>query len=374
LGAPSLSRAVPQTPTACLCSCAMRCAVIGKSGRPRLASWLVELDLPRSARVPAARSDTASSPEPRSLGELTDRLRRSGWVARTAGFTGRRATRQQVAVALRGPCWQAPLEPVPPVARTQPVTAEEVEREAAAARTAFTALTASVLLVPLTEAYNAWSELEPGERVPLLLQALWAEEDKSLPARRDTALRRLPAGRARTAHCCGVPPIWGRWLRGTALSLINFRRTRRRSRPSSGRRKYSVPSPAAPCPVSVPDRGHRTAPRAGSRRSSGLRDPQRGRRSPGRDRRAPQARQAGPASVGPDRVDQPCPLAKTLGATGRGPGSQAVCRPSVEPGARPGQRSRLRDRTDTEEIIAGTPIDCPSPTFCGSPAPSTPVR
>ncbi|WUH24029.1 helicase-associated domain-containing protein [Streptomyces sp. NBC_00448] len=404
----------------------MRCAVIGKSGGSRLASWLVELDLPRVERVLAARSDTVSPPEPRSLGELADRLQRPGSVALAlprlarpalqvaealaasgtamtrdalasllgltdegdvvgldaalevladhalvwpdsdgtlrmvsplrqawdaplgldppleqllAGVTseelrgmlaslgvkppgnkqqrlaalvdhhsdakrvvavvaqapadtrkllermaksgsqgprfqefgspepasGRAArwalergllvqdryrygpTRMpaQVAMALRGPGWHAPFEPVPPVPRTQPVTAEEVEREAAAALTAFAALTASVLsvcaakpparlksggvgarelsrlgkaarcdetvvrlvletayaagllardgdLVPLTEAYNAWSELEPGERVPLLLQAWWAmtltpagardEEGKSLPA------------------------------------------------------------------------------------------------------------------------------------------------------------------------------------------------
>ncbi|WP_435172346.1 hypothetical protein [Actinacidiphila sp. bgisy145] len=56
-----------------------------------------------------------------------------------------------MAVALRGPGWHAPFEPVPPVARTQPVTAEEVEREAAAALTAFTALTASVLSVCAAE-------------------------------------------------------------------------------------------------------------------------------------------------------------------------------------------------------------------------------
>lgn len=151
----------------------------------------------------------------------------------------------QVAMALRGPGWHAPFDSAPPVARTQPVTEEEVEREAAAALTAFASLAASVLsvcaakpparlksggvgarelsrlgkaarcdepvvrlvletayaagllardgdLVPLTEAYDAWSELEPGERVPLLLQAWWTmaltpaqardEEGKSLPA------------------------------------------------------------------------------------------------------------------------------------------------------------------------------------------------
>lgn len=404
----------------------MRCAVIGKSGGSRLTSWLAGLDVPRLERVLAARSDTVSPPEPRSLGELADRLQRPGSVAlalsrlarpalqaaealaasgtamtrdalasllgmvgveevrgldvalevladhalvwpdsagtlrmasplrqawdaplgldppleqllagvsseelrgmlaslgvkppgnkqqrlaalvdhhsdakrvvevvaqapadtrklleRQAesrsqaprsvalGFsepTSGRAARwalergllvqdryrygparmpAQVAMALRGPGWHAPFEPVPPVARTQPVTAEEVEREAAAALTGFASHAASVLsvcaakpparlksggvgarelsrlgkaarcdetvvrlvletayaagllardgdLVPLTEAYDAWSELEPGERIPLLLQAWWAmpltpaqardEEGRSLPA------------------------------------------------------------------------------------------------------------------------------------------------------------------------------------------------
>lgn len=151
----------------------------------------------------------------------------------------------QVAMTLRGPDWHAPFDPVPPVARMLPVTAQEVEREAAAALTAFASHAASVLsacaakpparlksggvgarelsrigkaarcdetvvrvvletacaagllardgdLVPPTEAYDAWAELEPGERVPLLLRTWWTlpftpaqsrdEEGKSLPA------------------------------------------------------------------------------------------------------------------------------------------------------------------------------------------------
>ncbi len=151
----------------------------------------------------------------------------------------------EVTMALRGADWHAPFEPVPPVTRTQPVTVEEVEREAAAALTAFASHAASVLsvcaaqpparlksggvgareltrigkaarcdetvarlvletayaagllardgdLVPLTRGYDAWAELEPGERIPLLLQAWWPlaltptqardEEGKSLPA------------------------------------------------------------------------------------------------------------------------------------------------------------------------------------------------
>ncbi|MFE2639620.1 helicase-associated domain-containing protein [Streptomyces scopuliridis] len=151
----------------------------------------------------------------------------------------------QVALALRGPDWHAPFDPVPPLARLLPVTTEEVEREAAAAVTAFAAHASSVLsvcaaeppvrlksggvgvrelvrvgkaarcdetvlrvvletayaagllaregdLVPVTEAYDAWAELEPGERIPLLLRTWWTlpltpaqardEEGKSLPA------------------------------------------------------------------------------------------------------------------------------------------------------------------------------------------------
>ncbi|PVE04561.1 hypothetical protein Y717_11200 [Streptomyces scopuliridis RB72] len=151
----------------------------------------------------------------------------------------------QVALALRGPDWRAPFEPVPPLARLLPVTTEEVEREAAAAVTAFAAHASSVLsvcaakppvrlksggvgvrelvrigkaaqcdetvlrvvletayaagllardgdLVPVTAAYDAWAELEPGERIPLLLRTWWSlpltpaqtrdEEGKSAPA------------------------------------------------------------------------------------------------------------------------------------------------------------------------------------------------
>ncbi|MFJ3906564.1 helicase C-terminal domain-containing protein [Streptomyces sp. NPDC090025] len=49
--------------------------------RSTLASWLGSLDAPRLARVLAARKDTASSPEPRTVGELADRLQRPGSVA-----------------------------------------------------------------------------------------------------------------------------------------------------------------------------------------------------------------------------------------------------------------------------------------------------
>ncbi|MFD3740548.1 helicase-associated domain-containing protein [Streptomyces sp. NPDC058629] len=51
----------------------------------------------------------------------------------------------EVALALRGAGWRAPFEPVPPVVRTVSVTSAEVDREAAAAATAFAAHAASVL-------------------------------------------------------------------------------------------------------------------------------------------------------------------------------------------------------------------------------------
>ncbi|WP_405770320.1 helicase-associated domain-containing protein [Streptomyces sp. NBC_01538] len=49
--------------------------------RSTLATWLSELDGSRLARVLAMRKDAASAPEPRSLGELADRLQRPGSVA-----------------------------------------------------------------------------------------------------------------------------------------------------------------------------------------------------------------------------------------------------------------------------------------------------
>ncbi|MFR9726344.1 helicase-associated domain-containing protein [Streptomyces sp. MS19] len=51
----------------------------------------------------------------------------------------------EVALALRGPDWSAPFDPVPPVAELVPVTEVEVEREATAAATAFAIHAASVL-------------------------------------------------------------------------------------------------------------------------------------------------------------------------------------------------------------------------------------
>lgn len=151
----------------------------------------------------------------------------------------------EVALALRGPGWHAPFEPLPPVPQLAPITSSDVEREAAVAATAFAAQAASVLsacatapparlksggigarelsrlgkaahaddtvvrmaletayaagllardgdrVVP-TEAYDAWAAQEPAEQLALMLRA-WRdlpltptrardEDDKALPA------------------------------------------------------------------------------------------------------------------------------------------------------------------------------------------------
>ncbi|WP_345562953.1 helicase C-terminal domain-containing protein [Streptomyces plumbiresistens] len=151
----------------------------------------------------------------------------------------------EVALALRGPGWHAPFQPVPPSAGLASVTPAEVDREASAAATAFAARASSVLSacsaaaparlksggigarelarigkaaqaddavvrltletayaagllgrdgdrVAATEAYDAWAEQEPPEQFAVLLQA-WRnlpltptqardEDDKALPA------------------------------------------------------------------------------------------------------------------------------------------------------------------------------------------------
>jgi hypothetical protein len=173
----------------------------------------------------------------------------------------------EVAMGVRGVDWHAPFDPVPPVPRTRPVTAEEVEREAAAALTAFASDATSVLsacaaeppavlktggvgtrelarvggaarcgetmvrlvletaygagllardgdLVPPTGAYDAWAELEPGERVPALLRAWWALTLTPTQGR-DTERKVLPA-------LAGGPPRSGsvraRWALLTAAA------------------------------------------------------------------------------------------------------------------------------------------------------------
>ncbi|MGW0610210.1 helicase-associated domain-containing protein [Streptomyces sp. NPDC002788] len=130
----------------------------------------------------------------------------------------------EVALALRGPGWRAPFEPVPPDVPAVPVTPAEVDREATAAAMAFGAHAASVLAVcaasqparlksggigarelsrvgkaarcddvvvrivfetayaagllardgdrvSATEGYDAWAEQEPAEQFAVLLRA-----------------------------------------------------------------------------------------------------------------------------------------------------------------------------------------------------------
>ncbi|MGX1368968.1 hypothetical protein RKD19_004327 [Streptomyces canus] len=151
----------------------------------------------------------------------------------------------EVALALRGPDWHAPLEPLPPVPQLVPVSSSEVEREAAVAATAFAARAASVLSacasapptrlksggvgarelarlgraaqaddtvvrivletayaagllapdgdrVPPTEAYDAWAEQEPAEQFAVLLRA-WQDLPLTPSTARDEDGKALPA-------------------------------------------------------------------------------------------------------------------------------------------------------------------------------------
>ncbi|MFC8716052.1 helicase C-terminal domain-containing protein [Kitasatospora sp. NPDC057198] len=151
----------------------------------------------------------------------------------------------EVALALRGPDWQAPFAPVPPEVRSVPATGPDVEREAVAASMAFAAHAVSVLAacaaapparlkaggvgarelsrigraaqcdevpvrlvletagaagllardgdrVTATAAYDTWAEKEPADQFAVLLRAWWTlpltpggsrdESGKALPA------------------------------------------------------------------------------------------------------------------------------------------------------------------------------------------------
>lgn len=133
----------------------------------------------------------------------------------------------EVALALRGPAWRAPFDPAPPEPALVPITAAEVDREAAATATAFAAQAAALLAecavrppatlkpggvgarelarlgkaaqcaepvvrtvlecayaagllardgvaqVAVTEAYDAWSEQDPAGQLTNLLRAWW---------------------------------------------------------------------------------------------------------------------------------------------------------------------------------------------------------
>ncbi|MER5930335.1 helicase-associated domain-containing protein [Streptomyces sp. NPDC002054] len=160
----------------------------------------------------------------------------------------------EVALALRGPGRHAPFDPLPPSARLVSITSAEVEREAAAAATAFAAQAASVLSacsptpparlksggigarelarigkaaqadeavvritletayaagllardgdrVAPTGAYDVWAEQEPAERLAVLLRA-WRNLPLTPTRARDEDNKALPA-------LAGAPPCNG---------------------------------------------------------------------------------------------------------------------------------------------------------------------
>jgi hypothetical protein len=160
----------------------------------------------------------------------------------------------EVALALRGPGWHAPFDPLPPSARLASVTPAEVDHEASAAATVFASHAASVLSacsaaaparlksggigarelarigkaaqaddavvrlaletayaagllgrdgdrVAPTEAYDAWAEQEPPEQFAVLLQA-WRNLPLTPTQARDEDNKSLPA-------LAGAPPCNG---------------------------------------------------------------------------------------------------------------------------------------------------------------------
>ncbi|MEW2566087.1 helicase-associated domain-containing protein [Streptomyces sp. NPDC047070] len=160
----------------------------------------------------------------------------------------------EVALALRGPRWRAPFEPVPPSGRLASVTPAEVDHEASAVATAFASRAASVLSVcsataptrlksggigarelarigkaaqaedavvrlaletahaaglldqdgdrvAPTDAYDAWAEQEPPEQFAVLLQA-WLNLPLTPTRARDEGDKALPA-------LAGAPPCNG---------------------------------------------------------------------------------------------------------------------------------------------------------------------
>lgn len=160
----------------------------------------------------------------------------------------------EVALALRGPGWHAPFQPVPPSVGLVSITPKEVDREASAAAATFAAGAASVLSacsataparlksggigvrelarigkaaqadeavvrltletayaagllardgdrVAPTEAYDAWAEQEPPEQFAVLLQA-WRNLPLTPTQARDDDNKALPA-------LVGAPPCNG---------------------------------------------------------------------------------------------------------------------------------------------------------------------
>ncbi|WP_331741105.1 helicase C-terminal domain-containing protein [Kitasatospora sp. NBC_00085] len=168
-----------------------------------------------------------------------------GLLVRDRRWYGPARMPAEVALALRGFGWRAPFTAVPPVLRSAPVTASEIDREASAAAMAFAVHAAAVLAacaaspparlkaggigarelsrigraakceeivvrlaletanaagllardgdrVAATEAYDTWAAEEPADRLAVLLRAWWTlpltpggsrdEDGKTLPA------------------------------------------------------------------------------------------------------------------------------------------------------------------------------------------------
>lgn len=109
---------------------------------------------PAAARKLLERRAKAGSPQPASImfgapGADSEPGERGaldrGFLIRDRRRCGPARMPVEVALALRGPAWHAPFEPGPPAVQLVSVTAAEVDREAAAAATAFAAHAASVL-------------------------------------------------------------------------------------------------------------------------------------------------------------------------------------------------------------------------------------
>lgn len=167
---------------------------------------------------------------------------------------GRARMPAEVALALRGGDWRAPFVPAPPEVRSTPITPADVDREAAAAATAFAAHAASVLTVcsasppallksggvgarelsrvgrtaqcddivvrlvletayaaallardgshvVATDGYDAWARREPAEQFTVLLQA-WRTLPSTPSQARDEDGKALPV-------LAGTPPCDG---------------------------------------------------------------------------------------------------------------------------------------------------------------------
>ncbi|WP_250306342.1 helicase-associated domain-containing protein [Streptomyces sp. A 4/2] len=222
-------------------------AVVAKA--PAAARKLLERRAEGARKQPRFVMSGGSAPEPGTQWAL-DR----GLLIQDRHRYGPARMPAEVALALRGPDWHAPFEPVPPSVRLGPVTPAEVEHEASAAAGAFLARAVSVLsacaatpptrlksggigtrelsrigkaaqaddaVVRITletayaagllardgdcvapaDAYDAWAEQEPGEQFAVLLQA-WRNLPLTPTQARDEDNKALPV-------LAGAPPCNG---------------------------------------------------------------------------------------------------------------------------------------------------------------------